>query len=231
MDILRFNKFVQELSKDIPVKVAYKDESKLMKFLGAILFFNKGFMDLYITTLGNTVYYPSRAWVQDHPTDATLVMAHEYVHMKDNSRLGKIKYPIMYLFPQVLAVLSLLTVLAFFTPYAWFFLTFLLCAAPIPAPGRKYIELRGYKMSLYALYLNLSELNFDESAIARALMKSAEYGNSQFTGAGYYFMWPKGVESELKLFATCLLDGSADLSEDYYTNTKQAFENSKENTI
>jgi len=224
---LRFNKFVKELSKDIPIKVAYKNESRLMKLIGMILFFNKGFMDMYITTLSDTVYYPSKLWVQENPRDAMLLMAHEYVHMKDNRRLGKIAYPIMYLFPQIFAILSLLVVLSFFIPYAWLSLVFLLCAGPIPSPSRKYIELRGYKMSLYASYLYMKGELFSDESIAKSLDNQIEYYNSQFTGAAYYFMWPFGVNEDLTDFAEIIKTEDLSKSDDIYSNVTKAFKISK----
>ena len=52
---------IQAAKKYYPeLKVEFKDESKFMKFLGVLLFFNKEFMSNYSTTIGNTVYFPSR---------------------------------------------------------------------------------------------------------------------------------------------------------------------------
>jgi len=133
----KFNTFVNELCKDTPIKIAYKDESLFMKLIGALLFFNKSFMKLFITTIGNTVYYPNRQVIIEHEKDAILVLAHEYEHIKDNQRLGRVIYPLMYLFPQCLGLLSFLTVFAFITPYAWLFLICLLFFAPIPSPNGK----------------------------------------------------------------------------------------------
>jgi len=218
----KFNTFVNELSKDTPIKVAYKDESKFMKLLGTLLFFNKGFMDIFITTIGNTVYYPNRKWIMDHEIDAILVLAHEYEHIKDNQRLGKILYPLMYLFPQCLGLLSLLAVLAFITPYAWFFLLFLLCFAPIPSPGRKYIELRGYKMSLYIYNLYLKHHGFLSDERKERLMNMCDSFDMYFTGGSYYFMWPFGVKDELKSFTRNLVNERIKESETY-VNVGKAF--------
>ena len=41
-------------------KIVSKQDSKLMRILGKILFFNKDFMTRYITVIGNTVYVPSK---------------------------------------------------------------------------------------------------------------------------------------------------------------------------
>ena len=45
------------------IRIAFKDESFLMKLLGFLLFFTKEFMTRFTTTIGNTVYFPSREWL------------------------------------------------------------------------------------------------------------------------------------------------------------------------
>ncbi len=227
MKVQRFNKIVEELSKDVPIKVLYKTDSKLMKLISFFLFFNKGFMDLYITTIGNTVYYPSREYIKEHPTDASIVMAHEYVHMMDNKRLGPV-YPFLYLFPQVLGLLSLLSVFAFITPVALFFLPFALCFSPLPAPGRKYLEVRGYKMTLYFLYLLLKEHNKTEEDIREQLHDAAKMLSEYFTNSAYYFMWPMGVQQELLDFANTILSEDLSESSDVYRRVTAAFNASKD---
>ena len=83
-------------------KIVEKQDSKLMRILGKVLFFNKNFMTRYITVIGNTVYVPSKQWVKDNPYNALEVFCHEWVHMKDNRDLGPI-FKILYLTPQIFA--------------------------------------------------------------------------------------------------------------------------------
>lgn len=133
------------------VKVVPKEDSRLMKFLSSVLFFNKGFMTDFATTIGNTIFIPKPLWGQVD------VLAHEYCHAHDSRRCGVVLYSLRYLFPQCLALLSLLSLGAIATPWwppAFYFITaliFLGCLAPLPAPWRQEYEFRGYKMSLLVL--------------------------------------------------------------------------------
>lgn len=189
------------------IKIAFKDESLLMKIVGFLLFFTKGFMTRFTTTLGNTVYFPSREWLEKNERSATRVLAHELVHMHDRKKMNKrytvIGYPSLYLFPQILAVFSLLAFLAFINLSWLFCLFFLLFLAPIPAPGRFYIESRGYAMNLFLSSLSASYENYTYKAEDHA-EKLAKY----FTGPLYFYMWPfhdHVVKTLLNKHATALL--------------------------
>lgn len=133
------------------VKVVPKEDSKLMKFLAVVLFFNKSFMTDFATTIGDTIFIPKALWGQVD------VLAHEYCHVFDSHRNGAVLYSLRYLFPQCLALLSLLSLGAIATPWwppAFYFiiaLALLGCLAPLPAPWRQEYEFRGYKMSLLVL--------------------------------------------------------------------------------
>lgn len=225
-NIDRFYRFLDEVSKDTDIKIAFKDESKLMKAISFILFFNKLFMTFYITTIGNTIYYPSRDWLERNPIEGLLVLSHEYVHIMDNKRFGKILYPLMYLFPQILAIFSLFTVIAFFNPAGWYFLLFLVFLAPIPSIGRKYIELRGYKMSIYALYLLFKERGYTGDLLLDRVSANSNNFNSFFVNASYYFMWPFGVQKELDNFTNELMSGNIPEGKKYRV-IEAAFEKSK----
>ena len=148
-----------------------KRGSLLMKLLSKVLFFNKSFMTSYITVIGNKVYVPSLPWKKTNPYGASVVLAHEWVHMKDNKRLG-LWFKLLYLFPQILTPLALA---GFWNP--WFFL-FALCVLPWPALWRAKFELRGYTISMAVRWWLLQkEPDYDFFA-------------KQFTGPSYYFMYP-----------------------------------------
>jgi hypothetical protein len=139
---------------DFNIKV--KQESALMKVLGRLMFWNKGFMAHSITTIGNTVYFPQKAidrwfYVGSDKKKAAYKraycesLAHEYVHMLDGrSRWFKAGY----LAPQVLGVLALGSLGAFWCSYALWCLLFLVALAPWPSPGRTKAETRAYTVSL-----------------------------------------------------------------------------------
>lgn len=171
------------------IKIAFKDESFLMKLLGLLLFFTKSFMTKFTTTLNNTVYFPSREWLEKNEHAATRILAHEVLHIHDRKKLNKrgtvILYPFLYLFPQILAVFSLLAFLAFVNINWLFCLLFLLCLAPIPAPGRFYLESRGYTMNMFIRSLDAAYGHYWYNAEVHAHV-IADY----FTGPFYYYMWP-----------------------------------------
>ncbi len=198
----RFKSFFDELKIHEPkLKLAYKDESLLMKIIGKILFFNPNFMTAYITTLRNTIYFPSRIQVEMDDLSAMLVICHEFQHVRDSKKLTYPIYSFIYLFPQILFLLALLAIpLAFILPwyYAIIPLAALLFLLPIPAYGRMKIELRGYSMSLFALSEFLKGTGKDRAYITGILSERANmYDKYQFKGPSYYFMWPFGVRKEL----------------------------------
>jgi hypothetical protein len=106
MNLDTLHAFEDEVRKVVPkFKLAYKDESKLMKLLGffAVLF-NPDFMTRYTTTLNTTVYFPSKSYYEAQPKSSLTVLAHEMVHMLDNKKYP-IWYQFTYAFPQVIAPL------------------------------------------------------------------------------------------------------------------------------
>lgn len=196
-----FDAFLAELRQHSKIKIGYKDESRLMKLIGKILFFNPQFMTAYITTIGHTVYFPSRENMLANDLSSMLVTCHEVQHIRDSERLTFPLYAFIYLFPQILALLVLLAIpLAFLVPwyYAIIPLAALLFLLPIPAYGRMKIELRGYSMSLFALSEYLKGTGKDSAYITGELSNRANiYDQYHFKGPGYYFMWPFGVRKEL----------------------------------
>ena len=156
----------KHIKKEFPkFEIIDKRESKLMKLLSKVLFFNKTFMTSYITVIGSKVYVPRMPWKKTNPFGAASV------HMKDGKRLG-FMFKFLYLFPQILTPLCLL---GFWNP--WFFLV-ALCILPFPAPWRAKFELRGYTISMAVSWWLLDRRpDFDFYA-------------KQFTGPNYYYMYP-----------------------------------------
>lgn len=136
--------------------IRYKPESWLMRLIGRLMFFNPTFMTQYVTTIGTAIYFTSRAEVDTERPDWE-TLAHEVQHVRDDQ--SHFAYKFRYLFPQVLALPSLLSPLAvlaiWWWPAIWFLLAlaFLPFWAPWPSPGRHYFERRGYLVSMvcYAL--------------------------------------------------------------------------------
>jgi len=136
---------IEIIKKDFPdFEVIDKKQSTLMSVLSKVLFFNKKFMTHYTTTVGNKIYVPDLSFLDDED-NAFIVLAHEYVHMCDNKRLGPL-FKLLYLSPQIFAPLSL---------FAFWNITWLWCLLfllPLPSPGRTWFEYRGYSMSMACYY-------------------------------------------------------------------------------
>lgn len=188
MDILnevtspRLRGMIELCRAEIPdFKIAFKTESAWMKFLNVFAqVFNKDFMTRYTTTSLSTVYFPSKDDLLSHQEMYADVLAHELVHMVERKSEGTVWNFLRYAFPQILAVLALLSLGAIWSLWFLLALVFLLALAPLPAPGRRDIEFRGYTMSIAVFqwrYGVLTDAMFDSTA-------------DQFTGSAYYFMWP-----------------------------------------
>lgn len=197
----------EEIKKQAPkFEVRFKNESKLMKIIDKILFFNHIFMTNYITTIGEIPYWPSRDKYESDPDASFDVLAHEFVHIMDY-KLHPVSFTSGYLFPQILAfpgvVFALLlpvfiTLMCFsiMSPWWLLMLLFLGFLAPMPSPGRKKSEIRGYGMSFRLRmwrYGQISNEKFESSVRA-------------FTGPNYYYMWPYEKEVRKELYDHSLKD-------------------------
>lgn len=177
----RLDSLLQAVQKQLPkAKIVAKEDSLLMKVIAKLMFFNPDFMDSYITTIGYTSYFPKAMLTSAmSDDDNTATFAHEQVHMHDykNSKF----FSLGYLMPQLLAALASVSLLAIWFSKLWLLnLLWLGMLAPIPAYWRMKDELRGYTMSLaYAFW---EEGQWDPYEDANFV--------SNFTGSGYYFMWP-----------------------------------------
>ena len=200
----RFYDLEKIIKERVPgFKIKFKDESTLMKVVGKVLFFNKSFMTSYTTTIGKTVYFPSRVKFEKNPGAYFYTLAHEYVHVMDYVA-HPVRFTLGYAFPQFLAAFSLLSLLAFINPYFLLFLFALAFAAPIPAPYRTWAELRGYGMSL----LVRSWDGWASEEVANMVNRYAD----AFTTSAYYFMCPFRTYVLNKLL-DWLLSGETHLSD------------------
>lgn len=174
-----YNK-VSALAESLGVKIRYKDESRFMQVLGALLFFNRDFMLHFTTTIPfiETVYFPSRKAVNANPDGYAEVLAHELVHVMDARGMGQTVFCVNYLYPQCLSLLSLLALLAIPLTLHWLTtLVFLVFLLPLEAPGRAWLEYRGYAMNLAVAVWQGRKLDH----IAPRMVQ-------HFTGPDYYYM-------------------------------------------
>ncbi len=185
MSIMPFNDLVIEARKYFPdLKISYKDQSIFMRIIGTLMFFNKAFMNNYITTIGNTIYFPSKEFVNDNEVGNSLILLHELIHISDSKKYGSLLFKLGYLFPQILILLCLPLFLL-----SWKIalpLTILFCL-PLPAYFRMNFERRAYFVSLYASYKYNKFID---------LKKEKSNYLSQFKNSSYYFMWVFSLEKD-----------------------------------
>lgn len=81
------------------LQVKYKNESTFMKLIAFLLFFNKRFMKFDTTTVGASVYFPTRAETVSRPLTSAITLLHEVVHIYDTKKVSSIIFRILYLTP------------------------------------------------------------------------------------------------------------------------------------
>jgi len=148
--------------------------------------FNKDMDTGYITVINGTCWFPAAYFSLDgkeftcDATHAIEILAHETLHEYDRKRLGTLPFTVAYLFPQILAALSLLSILSLWNSSWLLCLLFLLFLAPIPAPGRAWLEVRGYKVNM-----SLGRLKgWDPNLLSFRIVRD------NFMSGNYYFMMP-----------------------------------------
>ena len=149
-------------------EMCIKSESRYLRLLNMVVkWFNPRFMTDYVTTIYPNVYFP------EYNNEDWKVLTHEFVHLT-HAKKSKILFNLKYLFPQNLALLSLLSV---FNTYHLLWLFFL---APLPAYFRMKEELDGYTMSMAINYWRYGSIKQEQ----------IDWVRHQFLSSAYYFMWP-----------------------------------------
>jgi hypothetical protein len=176
------DKVLPEAKKHFPkLKIKFKNESVFMKILGLLLFFNNGFMNSYSSTIGSTIYFPSKEVLEKKGYYGFASLFHELVHMWDskNNKLFKL----LYLFPQILIIFTIPLLFIF----SWKFVVpfIILFALPLPAYFRMKYEKRAYFVSLYTLYkISKRKKNYN------IVLEDFKIGYiSNFKNSNYYYMW------------------------------------------
>jgi hypothetical protein len=227
-DNARTNRFITELQKTVPnFNIKFKNQSTLIKIISYILFFNKQFMTVYITTIGSTVYFPSEQFLESDVPNNQTAIAHEFVHAVDNK--NNIIFKLLYLFPQILTPLFI--ILFFLLPHVFNFISLgvaLICLLPIiPAFWRSKDELRGYQMSLFAGSELMKEYNAPTDQYNKYLNDNIDFINAEFTGSGYYWMGRSGVISQLNDTITKIKTDDIIKDDPIYNVVRIALKNSK----
>jgi hypothetical protein len=116
-----FDKIAESIKVDHPsFSVRFKNESKLMGFLGLMAYpFNDRFNDGYTTTFGTSVYFTSREDLESNYQNYARVLAHEGVHIYDDEKQG-LKFKLGYAMFEALFIplLGLFAVLGSWVPVA-----------------------------------------------------------------------------------------------------------------
>lgn len=163
-----------------------KSSSKLMRAIGwlfAVTKISPEFMERYYTTIGDTVYVPDDLLKNPDVKNLVRVLTHESIHIMDAGRYSDPLFKVLYLFPQSLASLALLSLLAPLSIKFLWCLLFLLFLAPIPAPFRYWFELRAYRTSI--LFARKEDKLKDEE-----MLPIYEWITKQLSTNLYYFTWP-----------------------------------------
>lgn len=200
---MAFNELVSKAKTYFPdLQIKYKDQDPLMKILGTLLFFNPGFKNQFITTIGDTIYWPSEQFVQNNPKAVSEIFIHECTHIYDEKRVGSVPFKLGYLFPQLLALPLLL--LLFVLTWKIVLPLVILCLLPLPAPFRAHFERRAYFVSMrVGRYL----YGWDPKATGPSYAKNFK------TGA-YYWMMPFGEDAKFATEAENVLAGKPESASD-----------------
>lgn len=194
---MAFNELVAKAKTYFPnLQIKYKNQDTLMKVLGTLMFFNPGFKTSFVTTIGETIYFPSEEYITK--SSAAEVFIHECTHIYDEKKDGSIKFKLGYLFPQILAlpILLLLFVLTWkiVVPLA------IACLLPWPAPFRAASERHAYFVSMRVGY----ELHNVDPEI------SGPHYAKNFKNSSYYWMMPFGEDARFAQEAKNIKAGIAD---------------------
>ena len=172
--------YLNQARRRYGVEVVEKTTSRFMRLLAALMFFNKKFLNGYITTIGATIYWPNIEQMYMHPDAAFRVLFHEIQHAAD-FRKSPAFFVITYLSPQILFLISIFSILALFLGSYWLlWILAILFLAPIPSIGRAIWEMRGTSCGI-------AVSSWDNTEISDAYMESVI---DRFMGSDYYFMMP-----------------------------------------
>lgn len=88
---------LEDVKSEFPsFELVRKADSRFMKFLAFLLFFNKAFMADFVTTIGNTIWVPDK-WDKWPAVSRAEVLRHERIHLRQQVRYGMPRYVFMYL--------------------------------------------------------------------------------------------------------------------------------------
>jgi len=200
MNYDQLQKFKAELQKEFPgLQFVEKLTDPLMRFLKVILFFVPDFDRVYNGFFGK-IYVPRLVVVEKDRPDISQVYAHEAVHISD-AHGRQFLFSLQYVFPQILAVLALLSLGAIWGSSLWLWnLGWLVFLAPWPAPWRVEYEARAYAVGDFVLLCKLG------------LSPYPEWSSAKLAGSLYYWAsWnQKATERRIIVLRNLIASGQAD---------------------
>lgn len=141
---------VEKSKKYFPkLSIKFKNTSLLMRLLSIVLFFNTNFKTKFVTTIGNSVYFPSETFVKVLKLNSLTILMHELTHIYDSNKYSNLLFNFLYLFPQSLVIFTPLLLLI---NWKIFLATFIILLLPFPAFFRMKFEIKAYLVSLYVLF-------------------------------------------------------------------------------
>jgi hypothetical protein len=201
------------IGQNVPdFEVRFKNRNRKQKILGALMFWNRRYMTDYISTFYPYVYWTAEKEYRSSPLRSFKVLAHEYVHLLDHKR-HPFWFGFSYLLPHLIALLSVVAVVAaFHSPWWLCALASFIAAAPLPSPWRRNWEMRGYTMSMAINAWKHGNVN----------PSTVEWIVEQFTGWSYYRMWPyeKGMRKRLQTALTRIHSGDVLLTSEAFKQVK-----------
>lgn len=91
-----YSRVLTETLREFPdFSIVRKTDSRFMCLLGWLLFFNRGFMTGFHTTIGSTLYV-TPGWEQMADLDRAALLRHERVHLRQQRRYGMALYAFLY---------------------------------------------------------------------------------------------------------------------------------------
>ena len=143
----QYEKLVERIQNRYPdSKIKYKDEHWFWKRLPKML-------------SRSGITFPKTIWMPNRGTNLFGMLAHEYQHLVDYHKIGTIGFDIIYLSPQLLAILWIfLMILAIGFSLKTFAIIFaiagIISLLPWPSKGRTSLEMSGYSMTLFVAALS-----------------------------------------------------------------------------
>jgi hypothetical protein len=186
------------------VRLVKKSDSRFMRFLGRIVFWNERFMSDYWTTIGTTIYVPTRhnadfdAEGLDGLSKHASIIHHEMEHVEQYRRLGPLFF-VLYLGPApFLFVLAGLLALLAPPVFAWIALALAGLTLPLSiglAYGRWWLE-RGPWLNQMARNLRSGatppETDREQQRLSQRVHTLAEDAAEKLW-LDYAWTWPRGL--------------------------------------